>query len=90
MNPDRLTAFSEAYVVAVLAAVVDLGPHLAGKTAQVFALDSALIMLAMIQDKGIESVAHYVLNTRGGALDRTAVALGISPGVKSLQNYLEG
>lgn len=90
MNPDRFDAFAEAYVVAVRDAVTDLSPHLCGKTVEVFALDSALIMLAMLQDKGIQSIEHYVLNTRGGAFRRTAEQLGIDPSAKALQHYLEG
>jgi hypothetical protein len=34
MNPDRLNSFALAYAPAVLAAVVELGPHLGGKSAQ--------------------------------------------------------
>ena len=90
MNQERFDTFAEAYVVAVLAAVVELGPHLAGKTVQNYALDSALIMLGMVGDGGLDKIEHYVINTRGGAFRRTAETLGVDPTVKALQHYLEG
>ena len=88
VNEARFDAFADAYVVAVLAAVTDLGPYLCGKTVEVFALDSALIMLAMVQDKGMESIEHYTLNRV--AFPRVAETLGIEPTTKALQRYLEG
>lgn len=90
MNSSRLDSFSEAYVVAVLAAVVELGPHLGGKNAQEYALDASLDMLGTIQSHGIEAVEHYVINSRGGAFAHTARTLGIDPSLKALQHYLEG
>lgn len=90
MNPARFQLFAEAYIVAVLQAVVELGPHLGGKSPQQYALDACLSMLDTTQTHGVEAVAHYVLNTRGGAFRHTAEALGVEPTAKALQHYLEG
>lgn len=89
MNPSRLESFSEAYAPALLAAVVDLGPHLGGRSAQQYAFDTALEMIGIIQSHGVEAVSHYVLNARGGAFRHTAETLGIDPTVPALQHYLE-
>jgi len=90
VNPTRLTAFQDAYAVAVLAAVVDLGCHTSGRTAQEFALDAALSMLYTIERQGVVAVEHYAINARGGAFRRTAEVLGVEPTARALQNWLEG
>lgn len=91
MNPTRLTAFSEAYAPAILQAIVESGVHIpAGETAQTHALGVTMDMLDMIQAKGVESVEHYFLNTRGGAFRLTCKALGIENSVRAMQNFLEG
>lgn len=90
VNSDRLAAFADAYAPAVLAAVVDLGPHLHGQSAQEYALDACLSMLDMIQAKGLQSIEHYGINSRGGAFRRTAETLGVEPTVTALQHYLGG
>ena len=90
MNPSRFQSFADAYAPAVLAAVVDLGPYLGGRTAQEYALNICLAMLGTIQTHGVSAVEHYVFNTRGGAFRRTAETLGIDPSTRSLQDYLEG
>ena len=88
MNPARFEAFSEAYVAAVLASVEELRLDLAGKPVGVYALDSTLVMIGMIQEKGLQSVEHYVLNRR--AFPRTANALGVEPTTNALQAYFDG
>jgi hypothetical protein len=90
MNPDRLQPFAEAFAPAVLQAEVDLSVHMVGKTPQQHALDTTLLMLDMIQAGGIDSVSHYVIVTRGGALRRTAESLGIDNTTRALQDYLDG
>jgi len=90
MNPTRFESFADAYTPAVLAAVVELKPHLAGQRAEDYTLAAALAMLNMIQARGVSSVEHYVINTRGGAFRRTAEVLGVEPTARALQNYLEG
>ena len=90
MNPSRFEAFSEAYVVAVLEVVVELGVCPTGQTPQDYALGASLAMLDLIQRGGIEAAKHYILNARGGAFYRTAKTLGVGSSPEALQHYLDG
>ena len=90
MNPQRLEAFAAAFAPAVLRAEVELNVHTAGKRPQEHALDTTLDLLDMIRSKGVESVAHYVINQRGGAFRHTADSLGLANTTRALQDYLDG
>lgn len=90
MNPARFKAFAAAFTPAVLQAVVDLGPYLAGKTVQQYAEEAARAMLVMVETNDIEVIEHYSLNTKGGAFRLTCDALGIANDLRSIRSYLDG
>lgn len=91
MPPARLQSFAEAYAPAVMAAALDLAPHLCGRTADEYALDTTLAMLDQIERAGVHGVSDYIINTRGGAFRRTCDALGLDTTnpARALQDYLD-
>jgi len=87
VNPQRFETFADAYAVAVLRAITDLGMHTGGRPVQDYALDATLGLLATIEANGLKAVEHYAVNTRGGAFRHTAEALGVDPA--RLQHYID-
>lgn len=88
LNPDRLAAFQDAYVLEIYVAVQHMKPHLGAQNEEEYALSATANFIAKIISHGCDAVARYGLNDGGGAFARTADALGVS--VSGLQGYLEG
>jgi hypothetical protein len=88
IDPARLEAFALAYAPAILAAVKTTRPLHGSQSAEDYALEVTLAMLASLKRVGIEGIEHYYLNAQAGALKQTAAELGVE--VSHLQLYLEG
>lgn len=90
MNPARLQAFAEAYAPAVMQAHLNLGPSMYKESPAEYALSATMGMLSALERAGVEGIAGYVLNTKGGALAMACQVLGFEYTVRALEDYLDG
>lgn len=90
VDPERLQEFAVAYVPAVKAAAIEIRAWLGHQTLDAYAVDVALLMHNAIQQGGIRSIAHYDLNTRGGAFRLTCQTLQIEDSVDALEDFIGG
>ena len=88
INPARLDDFATAYAPAILAAVKSMGPWTGAKTAEDYALDTTMAMLATIERAGVEAASHYYLNRE--AFPAACATLGIPATIRSIEDYLSG
>ena len=90
MNPARLQSFAEVYAPAIMQAHLLLGASMTRESPAEYALRATMGMLAALERAGVEGIAGYVLNTKGGALAVACQALGFEYTIRALEDYLDG